>query len=168
MTLNITYEVSLKSDAVSSDDIKTTAHNDSLQQVSKYSSNNIPNVNTKRLDLGLSPTTVTGSDPNRIVTISLEQLNVSYIRIMHIKSLNYFMYKFGQTEAELDTNTYEVSKVLFRDYGPEIPAANFTPPTPQPKFIRFLNPSSLNGAGDANNISTNMITVSMVLITSRL
>ena len=168
MTLNIQYEVTLKSDVAINDDIKSTSYNDSLQHTSSYSNNNIPNVSTKRLDLNVSPTAVVGSDPAREITVNLEELGVHYIKIMHIKSLKYFMFKFAQTREELDTKTYETAKVLFRDYGEEVPAANFQPPTPQPKFIRFLNPATLNGAGDANNKSIGMITVSMVLVTSHL
>ena len=175
MTLNITYEVTVKSEVAVTDDPKRSSNTDSLQHVSKYSNNTIPNVTTKRLDLSISPTTITTSnngviigDSSREITINLEDLGVSYIQIIHIKSLKYFMYKFGSSTEDLNTKSYEQAKVFFRDFGDEVSPENYTPPTPPPKLIRFLNPANLNGGGDPNNKTIGMITISLLLITSQL
>ena len=159
MTLNITYEVTLKSDVILTDTSKVFSNNDSLQLTSKYSNNNIPNVSTKRLDIMLLPNPSINGDPDKEITIDLESLGVTSIKILHLKSLNNFYYKTGQSLTELNTINYERGKVIFKDYGDIVSPDNYTPPSPTPKFMRLMNPSNLNTGSEA-------ITVSIIIITS--
>ena len=157
MTLNISYEVTLKSDGVVVDTPKVLSNTDSTQSTTKYASTTVPNAGTKKLDLILYPTASVNGDPAKEVTINLEDLEITSIKILHIKCTNNFFYKFGQTENELDTNHYNKCKLFFRDYGDIISSANFQPPDPTIKLIRFLNPDNLNSGP---------IQISLTVITS--
>lgn len=157
MTLNITYEVTLKSDAIIVDSPKVLSNSDSMQVTTKYSSTSVPNVNTKRLDLILQENAPVNGDASKEVTINLQELGVNGIKIIHLKSIKNFYYKFSQTREELDNIPYDRCKIFFKDYGDIISSEAYVPPQPVPKYVRFLNPNSLN---------TGPITISLVLITS--
>ena len=157
MTLNITYELTLKSDAIVVDTPKVLSNSDSMQVTTKYSSNLVPNVNTKRLDLILQENAPINGDASKEVTINLQELEVNEIKIIHLKSIKNFYYKFSQTEEELNNIPYDRCKIFFKDYGDIISSETYTPPQPIPKYVRFLNP---------NNLNTGPITISLILITS--
>lgn len=169
MTLNITYEVSLKTDSVLIDNPQVFSNNDSVQLTSKYSSSSVSNASNKRVDLLVKPSTLiqnssspgiagfNSSEPEKEITLNLEELGVISIKILHIKSISSFYYKFAETESSLETVNYNQAKVLFQDYGDIVSAANYQPPNKTPKYLRIMNPSGLN---------PNVILVTVAIITS--
>ena len=121
-----------------------------------------------RVDVLLKPTPFAAPLANRIVDIDLEQMEVDYLRLLHIRSDKYFLYSHADTLSNLGGTARELSIVVFKDFGPYVdPVGGFTPDLPYPKYIRLINPIEINGGGTGNDITDEPILVSVFMAFNR-
>lgn len=142
---------------------------DSVQLQSNFGNSGTDiTLSQARIDVLLKPTPYSTPLADRIVDIDLEQMEVDYLRLLHIRSDKYFLYAHADTLSNLGGTARELSSVIFKDFGPYVdPLGGFTPDLPYPKYIRLVNPLEINGGGTGNDVTDEPILVSVFMAFNR-
>lgn len=168
-TTVLEYTVITKADFGVVSDNAYLSVQDSVQLQTSYGNGGTDaTLSQARVDVLLKPTPFAAPLANRIVDIDLDQMEVDYLRLLHIRSDKYFLYAHADTLSNLGGTARELSNVVFKDFGPYVdPLGGFTPDLPYPKFIRLINPLEINGGGTGNDVSDEPILVSVFMAYNR-
>ena len=171
MTTFVEYNIITKADVKIVGTPAYYSSEDNYQQQTSYNNGgNDPTLSVERLDLLIKPTLSSAPNVNRIVNINLDELQVDYLQILHIKCDKYFLFSFADTLTNLQNKPRELVKVVFKDYGTypaAITQAGWTPDVPYPKHLRLMNPLDINGGGSGNDSSDIPIHVQVHMITKK-
>jgi hypothetical protein len=164
--LNIKYTITFSSTNKLIDPSGQLSNEDSTQHQSQYSSNNLINAGSKKIEVIAFPTNSSVPNAGRIYDLNLESLQVKYLRILHIKSPNQFLVSTSDTLENLISAPRTLARDFVLDAG-ERPDPNvFTPDLPFPKYIRLMNPLEINGGGTGNDPSDVPITISLFIVST--